>query len=40
LKVDNEQLEIRNTRRNGVNWSHYFEQEAAMEVYGSTRKKI
>ena len=40
LTVSDEELEEINQRRNSERFSHYISQDAAMEIYGSTKKKL
>ena len=40
LTVSDEELEEINQRRNSERFSHYISRDAAMEIYGSTKKKL
>ena len=39
LRLTHEELEHVNRRRNSETWSNYEQKDAAIEIYGSTRKK-
>ena len=39
IKLSDEEMIKLNERRRSEKWGHYVEKKAAMEIYGSTKKK-